>query len=82
MDIARKIDRPRTTVKDWLDLFREYIPVVGSGRTQRYEEEAVEIFALISKMKDAGEPNELIRQMLQQNVKEISVTTVDDGRSL
>lgn len=56
-------------------MFRDYLPTVGTGRTMRYEESSVEIFALIAKMKEASSPNEMIRRTLQQNVCEIAVTT-------
>lgn len=77
-DLARQLDRPRTTVKDWAELFREFLPTIGSGRTMRYKEECAEIFTVIAKMKDANEPNELIRQHLRRIVSEITVTTADD----
>jgi transposase-like protein len=81
-DIARKIGKPRTTLNEWLEQFRQYIPSIGSGRTTRYKSEAIEIFSLISKMKEAGEPNELIHQVLRQNVPEIAVTVEDEQKPM
>ncbi|GMA65169.1 MerR family transcriptional regulator [Alicyclobacillus fastidiosus] len=81
-DIARKLNRPRTTVKEWSDLFREYLPTVGTGRTRRYEESSVDIFAAIAKMKEVSTPNEMIRRTLQQSVQEIAVTTEVEPKPL
>lgn len=78
-DIGRRLDRPRTTINDWAYQFREFLPTVGTGRTMRYKEDCLEIFGLISKMKDAGEPPELIRDALRQICREIIVTDEDDG---
>ncbi|MDR9854771.1 hypothetical protein RJP21_14240 [Paenibacillus sp. VCA1] len=48
----------------------------------RYTEEAIEIFGLISKMKDANEPPEYIKEQLRGVVHEIIVpmTMDDDGK--
>lgn len=82
VDIAEKLGRARTTLADWARQFREFLPTVGSGRTMRYTEEAVEVFGLISKMKDANEPPEYIREQLRSVVREIVVTMTDndDGK--
>lgn len=78
VDIADRLGRARTTLGDWARQFREFLPTVGSGRSMRYTEEAVEIFGLISKMKDANEPPEYIREQLRSMVTEIIVPMTDD----
>ena len=65
-DIARKLNRPRTTVQAWRDQFKPYLPTVSGtkGRTLRYEESALSIFELIARMKDettAGNDNGSIK---------------------
>jgi chromosome segregation ATPase len=78
VDIAERLRRPRTTLADWARQFREFLPTVGSGRTMRYTEEAVEVFGLISKMKDANEPPEYIKEQLRGVVSEIVVPMADN----
>lgn len=78
VDIAERLGRPRTTLADWSRQFREFLPTVGSGRTMRYNESALEVFGLISKMKDANEPPEYIREQLRAMVTEIVVPMTDD----
>jgi len=77
-EVARKLDRPRTTLKDWSDQFREFLPTVGSGRSLRYHEEALEVFGLICKMKDVSEPPEIIRDHLRMVVREIVIQPEED----
>jgi hypothetical protein len=83
-DIARKIDRPRTTVQAWRDQFKAYIPTVSGtkGRATRYEVEALTIFELISRMKDDNEPPEMIEHALKQNVNFIVVDEDDEQEEL
>jgi len=80
-DIARIVKRPRTTLTVWVDLFREYLPTIGSGRTLRYRENAIEIFGIISKLKDEGAPNELIANTLRGYVGEITIEAAADNPS-
>lgn len=78
VDIAERLGRPRTTLADWARQFKEFLPTVGSGRTMRYTEEAIEVFGLISKMKDANEPPEFIKEQLRGVIREIIVPMTDD----
>lgn len=78
VEIAERLRRPRTTLADWSRQFREFLPTVGSGRSLRYTEEAIEVFGLISKMKDSNEPPEYIREHLRGVVTEIVVPMTDD----
>lgn len=78
VDVAERLAKPRTTLADWSRQFREFLPTVGSGRSIRYTEEAVEVFGLIAKMKDANEPPEIIREQLRGVVTEIVVQMTDD----
>ncbi|MCP3029667.1 MerR family transcriptional regulator [Halobacillus sp. A5] len=74
-EIAKKMKRPRTTLQSWKDQFSEFLPSIGRGRNMRYEEDALEVFSIIEKMKEAGEPHERIREVLQSAVP---VITIDD----
>lgn len=78
VEVAERLGRARTTLADWSRQFREFLPTVGAGRSMRYTEEAVEIFGLISKMKDANEPPESIREQLRGVVSEIIIPMTDD----
>lgn len=78
VDVAERLGRARTTLADWARQSRDFLPTVGSGRTMRYTEEALEVFGLISKMKDVNEPPEYIRQQLRGLVTEIIVPTTED----
>ena len=72
-EIAKILNKPRTTVDSWRDLFEEYLPVVGEGRNRRYKREALNIFETIARMKEAHETNDEIRRYLGQMVKDITV---------
>ncbi|REE54711.1 MerR-like DNA binding protein [Paenibacillus taihuensis] len=78
VDISERLGRPRTTLADWARQFKEFLPTIGSGRTMRYNEAALEVFGLISKMKDANEPPEYIKEQLRGVVTEIIVPMTDD----
>ena len=82
-DIARKLNRPRTTVQAWRDQFKPYLPTVSGtkGRTLRYEESALSIFELIARMKDDTEPPEMITAALKQNVNFLIVEDDDDDET-
>ncbi|WP_404470633.1 DUF3967 domain-containing protein [Sutcliffiella horikoshii] len=79
-DIARKLNRPRTTVQAWRDQFKAYLPTISGtkGRATRYEVEALTLFELIAKMKDDNEPPEMIEKTLKQNVNFITVDEEDE----
>lgn len=70
-DIADILKRPRTTLSHWNQSYKNYIPAIGTGRTRRYKEEAIDVFRLIMDLKDHNEPNEVIEQYLSQASGEI-----------
>ena len=78
-EIAKILQRPRSTVDSWRDLFEEYLPTIGEGRNRRYKREALNIFETISQMKDAHETNEEIRRYLSSLVTEITVSNEDEA---
>ncbi|MFG6150608.1 MerR family transcriptional regulator [Halobacillus sp. B23F22_1] len=78
-EIAKKMKRPRTTLQSWKDQFSEFLPSVGRGRNMRYEEDALEVFCIIEKMKEAGEPHERIREVLQSSVPVITIDNVSNN---
>ncbi|MEK4671605.1 hypothetical protein [Niallia sp. FSL R7-0271] len=80
-DIADMLKRPRTTLNNWYQTFKIYLPVVGSGRTKRFKEEAIDIFRLIMELKDRNEPNEIIEQYLTNSVKEITIEEEDSSNN-
>ncbi|WP_010649850.1 MerR family transcriptional regulator [Oceanobacillus massiliensis] len=75
-DIARQLGRPRTTVQEWRNQFKQYLPTVSGteGRTLRYDEKAVALFELIARMKDANEPPSMIEKALTGSVE---ITTIE-----
>jgi transposase-like protein len=83
VEVADRLGKARTTLSDWARQFKEFLPTVGSGRSMRYTEAAIEVFGLISKMKDSNEPPEYIREQLRHMVHEIIVPMTgddDDGK--
>lgn len=79
VDIAGKLGRPRSTVKEWAAIFQEFLPTVGQGRNTRYREDALEIFNLIARLRDEKQPNDHIRDILRGIVKEITVVAENDN---
>ncbi|SEB82110.1 hypothetical protein [Paenibacillus sp. GP183] len=77
-DIASKLGKMRTTVADWANQFREYLPTVGSGRSLRYTEEAINIFEIISKMRDANKSPKYIKDHLTNLGQKLLIATTDD----
>ncbi|KMQ22742.1 DUF3967 domain-containing protein [Bacillus cereus] len=82
-DIARILQKPRTTIQAWRDQFKPYLATVPGtkGRTLRYQRESLEIFKLIANMKDAQEPPDVIENVLKGTVNYIVIdeeTTQDD----
>jgi len=70
-DVAHKLQRPRTTLSNWYQTFRVYIPTIGNGRTKRFTDKAVDLFLLIKDLKDQNQPNEIIDQYLRETATEI-----------
>lgn len=82
-DIARILQKPRTTIQAWRDQFKPYLPTVSGtkGRTLRYQRESLELFKLIANMKDAQEPSDVIDNVLKGTVNYIVIdeeATQDD----
>jgi DNA-binding transcriptional MerR regulator len=48
--IAADLGKPESTVRYWRDLFNDFIPCEGRGRTRRYPEEAAEVLRLVCVM--------------------------------
>ena len=63
-EIARRIDVPESTLRYYRNAFAAYIPTMGTGRSRRHPEDAVEIFRTISRFFAAGETRETIRNSL------------------
>ncbi|OUB44043.1 DUF3967 domain-containing protein [Bacillus thuringiensis] len=83
-DIARILQKPRTTIQAWRDQFKPYLATVPGtkGRTLRYQRESLELFKLIANMKDAQEPPDVIENVLKGTVNYIVIdedTIQDDG---
>lgn len=68
-EISRRIDVPESTLRYYRNTFGSYIPTVGSGRSRRHPEEAVEVFRSISRLFAAGESRETIRARLEAAVR-------------
>jgi DNA-binding transcriptional MerR regulator len=79
-DVADKLGRSRTSVNEWVHLFKEYIEphVIGKGRTKRYKETVLPVLALIERLKNEGQPNEYIRNVLGNGGNE-SIIDVSDN---
>ncbi|QWG53590.1 DUF3967 domain-containing protein (plasmid) [Bacillus mycoides] len=82
-DIARILQKPRTTIQAWRDQFKPYLATVPGtkGRTLRYQRESLELFKLIANMKDAQEPPDVIENVLKGTVNYIVIeeeTSQDD----
>jgi DNA-binding transcriptional MerR regulator len=77
-DIARELQRPRSTVAYWIETFSAYLPSVGSGRTKRFKQEALENLKLIMRMKDQSEPNELVEELLRETTSEIVIVPEEE----
>ncbi|PEZ47035.1 hypothetical protein CN367_11755 [Priestia megaterium] len=80
-DLARELGRPRSTVSYWIEMFTQYLPSVGSGRNKRYKEEALINLRIIEQMKDKGEPNEMVEEILRENTSEITYEQPKDNNS-
>ncbi|PEF33714.1 DUF3967 domain-containing protein [Bacillus wiedmannii] len=74
-DIARILQKPRTTIQAWRDQFKPYLATVPGtkGRTLRYQRESLELFKLIANMKDAQEPPDVIENVLKGTVNYIVI---------
>lgn len=74
-DIARILQKPRTTIQAWRDQFKPYLATVPGtkGRTLRYQRESLELFKLIANMKDAQEPPDIIENVLKGTVNYIVI---------
>jgi len=78
-DIAKQLGKPRTTVQDWRNQFKEYLPTVPgtTGRTTRYDADALALFQVIAHMKEANEPVGVIEKALKENTTAITENDKD-----
>ncbi|MGQ7890854.1 MerR family transcriptional regulator [Paenibacillus sp. WC2504] len=65
-EIAGKIGKTRASVVEWSNHFREFLPIVAVDGSLRYTEEAIEMFRVIARMKDANKPLKFIKEQLQE----------------
>mgnify|MGYP001142732075 CR=1 FL=1 len=79
-DVAKKLGRSRTTLNEWVLAFEEYIEphVVGKGRTKRYKETVLPVLSLIENLKNEGQPNEYIRNVLGSDGNEAIIDVSDN----
>lgn len=64
-EIARRLNLPESTVRYYRDRFEKYIPDVGTGRSRRYQEEALEVFRFIADNMRSNVPVEEVEYALQ-----------------
>ncbi|MBP1963157.1 MerR family transcriptional regulator [Paenibacillus aceris] len=81
-EIASKIGKTRAAVMEWSNHFREFLPTIVVGRSIRYTEEAIEIFQIISKMKDDNKPLKLIREHLQDMRQKVYISLHKEEKPL
>jgi DNA helicase TIP49 (TBP-interacting protein) len=65
-EIAHKLRKMRTTVTDWSNQYREYLPTIVVNGSLRYTVEALGIFEIISKMRDANKTMKHIKDHLEE----------------
>ena len=51
-EIAKTLDIPESSLRKYREIFSDFIPSVGSGRSRRYKPEAVEILREIRRMRE------------------------------
>ncbi len=74
-EIARRINVPESTLRYYRNVFSRFIPTIGTGRSRRHPEDAVEVFRVISGLFAAGESRETIRSRLESASPDASVTS-------
>ncbi len=88
--IAEKINRPPTTVRDWGVKYKDYLPRKQKGRFFMYSELATEIFKRISELHSSGLTTEQVRETLEREQGKLqdgdliddNETTTTGGNSL
>lgn len=72
-EIGRRLDIPPSTIVYYKDRFQAHLPhTIGSGRSRRYPEEALAVFASIREMFAKSWPAEQIEAELAANLPESS----------
>lgn len=79
-DVARRIGRPESTVRNWRDTFEEYIPAQGTGRGRRYPMEAVAVFEQIAEAYAKGLSREAVETQLNATYGKTFDIDVTDER--
>lgn len=80
--IAEKINRPPTTVRDWGVKYKDYLPRKQKGRFFMYSELATEIFKRISELHSSGLTTEQVRETLEREQGKIQEgERVDDNET-
>ncbi|MDQ0902900.1 hypothetical protein [Paenibacillus sp. V4I7] len=80
-EIAGRIGKTREVVRGWSNYYREFLPTKAFGGSQRYTEEAIEIFEIISKLSDANKPPRFIKEHLQE-MRQKAIIALNDEKPL
>ncbi len=67
-EIAKHFSFPESTMRYYSKRFANYLPIQGSGRRRRYEQHALEIFAIIIQELQSGKNAVAIESILSQHL--------------
>lgn len=73
LDVAATLERPRQTVKEWINDFQAFIPREKHGRNYFYLADAVQVLRRISELLDEGFPKVEIFEKLKREGYPVNV---------
>ena len=76
-EIAAKLGKKRSTLAEWSNQFREFLPTSGSGTMLKYSEDTIEVFQIIAKMREMHKSYVNIKDYLKNRGQRAFIASVD-----
>ncbi|WP_270885907.1 MerR family transcriptional regulator [Paenibacillus aestuarii] len=76
-EIATKLGKKRSTLAEWSNQFREFLPTSGSGSMLKYSEDTMEVFQVIAKMREMHKSYANIKDYLKNRGQRAFIASVD-----
>lgn len=65
-EIAKKLKIPESTARYYRDRFADYVPAIGTGRSRRYPQQALDAIQLISTLMKENKSSEEVEKELEK----------------
>lgn len=76
-ELPELLETPRTTIRNWLTIFHEFIPVVRQGKSTFYTDDAISVLRRISSLREHLYSHSTIKEiLLEEGYETVVITSV------